>query len=338
MATMKEVAQKANTSLSTASIVLNGKGPERNISQKTQEAVMQAAADLNYKPNVAARRLRKGNDNNIVILIFWAEDFRASMLVRFMRGLQDGIANLSGNIELMFHFYKAGELSLSQDNLDPSVCTGAIVCNTTKTDLEFLDNTSFDIPIVLYNRYSDKYCTVNVHDKDLGSLSAKHLLSHKYQKYVTLKSENLFPGIEIRHSSFTKALIESGIPASDIIEKVTLNSYESGYKNTMEVLDTLPLPAAFFCASDVIAIGSIKAIHKSGLRIPEDISIISIGNGDPSLEEYIHPSLTVVELPMEKMAKSCIELIFDLLDMKMKAPTSILHEVFIQHRESTAIR
>ena len=335
MATMREVAQQANTSLSTASIVLNGKGRERNISEKTQEAVWAAAAKLNYKPNVAARRLRKGSDDNVVILIFWAEDFRASMLVRFMRGLQHGLAKKGGNVELMFHFYKAGELEQSRDNLDPSVCTAAIVCNTTGDDLVFLEETNFDIPIVLYNRYSDKYCTVNVHDADLGILPAKHLLSHEYRQFVSLNSENIFPGMEIRQEQFRKTLISSGVKEDQILNIKTGNTYRDGYHSTLKALEQLTLPAAIFCASDVIAVGTFKAIHENKLKIPEDISIISVGNGDPELEEYMYPSLSVVELPMEKMASSCIDLTFQLLEMKLKEPTSIHHEVAINKREST---
>ena len=84
MVTIKQIAQEVGISSSTVSIVLGGKAAERKISTATQEKIFAAAARLGYQPNMAARSLRGGSGaNELVVAMFWAQDFRASMMLRF---------------------------------------------------------------------------------------------------------------------------------------------------------------------------------------------------------------------------------------------------------------
>ena len=81
MVTIKQIAQEVGISSSTVSIVLGGKAAERKISTATQEKIFAAAARLGYQPNMAARSLRGGSGaNELVVAMFWAQDFRASMV------------------------------------------------------------------------------------------------------------------------------------------------------------------------------------------------------------------------------------------------------------------
>lgn len=85
MITIKQLAKELEISPSAVSIVLNGKAEERKISKATQNLILRAAADRGYQPNIAARRLRGGyGADELQVAIFWAKDFRASMVARFM--------------------------------------------------------------------------------------------------------------------------------------------------------------------------------------------------------------------------------------------------------------
>ena len=89
MVTIKQIAQEVGISSSTVSIVLGGKAAERKISTATQEKIFAAAARLGYQPNMAARSLRGGSGaNELVVAMFWAQDFRAGMMFRFWDGLR----------------------------------------------------------------------------------------------------------------------------------------------------------------------------------------------------------------------------------------------------------
>jgi DNA-binding LacI/PurR family transcriptional regulator len=99
-----------------------------------------------------------------------------------------------------------------------------------------------------------------------------------------------------------------------------------GYVGAQKICDDFlreGRPDCIFCASDAIAIGALRAFHERGVRIPEDIELISVGNGDKEQEEYSCPSLSVVHIPMERMAGNCFDMLQDLLDHKIAPPYSI---------------
>ena len=73
------------------------------------------------------------------------------------------------------------------------------------------------------------------------------------------------------------------------------------------------LPDCLFCTSDSIALGALKAFHEKGIQIPEQLEIISVGNGNPDQEEYAIPSLSVISLPMENMAAACLRTVYTFL-------------------------
>ena len=91
MASIKDVAEMAGVSLSTASIVANGKSKERKISEATQKKVLETMKALNYIPNVSAKTLRRGESQKYVVALFWNFDFRSIMMHRFLFGFQNKI-------------------------------------------------------------------------------------------------------------------------------------------------------------------------------------------------------------------------------------------------------
>ena len=87
MATIKDVAAKANVSVTTVSIIINGKAEERKISEATVSRVMAAIAELNYQPNIAARKLRTFDNNRPNIAIYLAYDHRSHMFSQFVEAI-----------------------------------------------------------------------------------------------------------------------------------------------------------------------------------------------------------------------------------------------------------
>ena len=334
MITVKDVAHNSKTSVSTASIVLSGRGSERKISAATQNRVLEAATALNYKPNLSARRLRTGGPQIPIVIIYWAEDFRASMLVRFMRGLQKGMNEISRAFEFIIHFYKIDELNTVAGFLDNNLCNAAIICNASQKDLDFLDTLQVNLPVVLYNRHSKKYCTVNVDDYELGKKPALLFAARGHKTTSVLSAKAVFPGMDIRLNGFKDTLLSHNIEIC--LENIILseNSMKGGYDAACSLIEKGNLSSSLFCVSDYLAIGALKAFHKHNIKIPRDMEIISVGNAENDLEEYVTPSLTVVHVPVEKMAVSCIKLVHDIIDKRVNPPFSLSHEVDYIIRES----
>jgi LacI family transcriptional regulator len=329
MVTIREIAEAAGVSISTVSIVLGGKAAERSISVPTQEKVNEAARRLGYLRNVSARRLRIQSSDTTVIAVFWASDFRAPMMVRFLRGLQTGILNCNRKCELVIHPYHNDSLRDSLTTL--GMCNVAIICNASAIDMEFLETYSFPVPIVLYNRHSDKFCTVNVDDILMGQLPAQIFSARNHKNAVLLTSASVFPGMDDRVNSFIQTAEDAGVSVQVITEE---NSMSGGYQGGLAISDLSPTPDCVFTISDYMAIGALRAFYQRGVRIPDELELISIGNGDRELEEFAYISLSIVHLPMEKMAESCLNLALDLLDHQIEPPHSIELPIVYRERES----
>lgn len=322
MITIKELAAYVGVSPSTISIVLAGRGDERKISAKTQDRVQKAALKLGYTPSIAARTLRSatsGADGALVLAVFWADDFRAGMMVRFLRGLRQGVSNCARPIRLMLFTYTNGELCNENVLTSRTDCHAAIVCNASLKDKEFLENTSLPIPIVLYNRFSQKYASVNVDDGQMGLLAAQALADNGCRSVAVLTSVPAYPGMAKRTSAFEESASFFGM---QVMPQCYCDNSQPGGYHAMLTQYSDKIPDGLFCGSDSIAFGALRALWEKKRRVPEDIRLVAIGNGDKDSEEYSIPKLSVVYLPMEEMAVECLSLLIDVIDGKVELPCS----------------
>jgi DNA-binding LacI/PurR family transcriptional regulator len=109
--------------------------------------------------------------------------------------------------------------------------------------------------------------------------------------------------------------------------------YASAYDLTLELLALRPAISAIFCANDETGIGAMAAIHDSGLKVPDDISIVSIDN--TSISSIIRPALTTVKLPIEYMGTHALEYLLAMQVDPDKEPASITLPVELIVRQST---
>lgn len=332
LATIKEIAALAGVSPSTVSIVLSGKAKERRISEGTCKKVLDAAKQLDYHPNLSARRLRSSTARNVfMIAVFWVYDFRANYMVRFFRGLQKAVLDSDRKFEISIHPYRIGLLHEVAAPRIMSMYDAAIICNVSDEDMEFLEKTDFNIPIVLYNRYSKKYPTVYVDDKKLGQLPAQVFASRGHRLAAIFSSTAVFSGMSIRVQSFIEEAQKYGL---NNVNYIVENSMMGGYEGARQLSYWSEMPDCLFCISDAIALGALRAFHEKKIKVPEDIEIISIGNDDIEREEYSFPSLSVAHVPIENMAEACFNLISSMLIDKTDKPSSIELPVRYIQRES----
>lgn len=314
MTTIKDIAQNLGISPSTVSIVLRGNGEKRNISKATIERVFSCAQELNYQPNITAKRLRDANTPaSYTISVFWSLDFRAPMLVRFLRGLQNAISESGLNIDFFVKQYENNSLEKTLTSNVLNMFHGAIVCNASEKDLEYIENTTFIKPIVLYNRRSQKYSTVSVDDYNIGKVVALEFKKHNCHSTAIIASESVYAGMAERTDSYMKESQMNSIFVTDFIR--TSNSITGGYEGGKQLLQQNTLPDCVFCISDAIAIGFLYAINESNISVPGQMKMISIGNGDRELEEFSMPALSVVRIPIEKMAENCLTLLMEQLPL-----------------------
>ncbi len=318
MATIKDIAQALGISPSTVSIVLRGNGEKRNISKSTIEKVFACAKELDYQPNIVAKRLREINSPySYTIAVFWTSDFRASMLVRFLRGLQKAIDASGLNIEFFIRQYENDFLSMTLTESSFNMFHGAIVCNASEKDIMYIESVTFLKPIVLYNRRSPIYSTVSIDDKLIGRIAADEFYKHHCRRSCIITSESVFAGMLERTDSFISRIKEYSIEFIDIFQ--VNNSISGGYSGGRKLLNLPYLPDSIFCASDMISMGVLYALNEAGVSIPDKVKLISVGNGDREMEEFTYPPLSVVYIPIEEMAINCLRLLVELFPLNIAA-------------------
>jgi LacI family purine nucleotide synthesis repressor len=319
--TIKELAADTGLSVSTVSLVLRGEAKERKISQATQDKIWQSVKKHNYRPNISARRLRSQSTNSLTIAVFWTADFRTPMMVRFLRGIQEALLACNQGIEIIIHPYKGNELHKERSLIEMNMFNAAIISNISPADMEFLESTTFHMPIVLHNRMSDKFCTVRADEYRLGYVAAEVFSSLSYRRAALITSQPPFGRWVDRTQGFIDACGSLGI---EIIKTFVVDYTMAGGCKGGLLLSGMPvLPECLFCPSDTLALGALRAFHKKGVRIPEDLKIITVGSGDPEVDEFAYTSLSVVHFPVEKMAKACLNLLLDVVNGKVSPPYSI---------------
>lgn len=337
MPNIKDVAAKAGVSLSTVSIVINNKAEDRKISRSTQEKVQRAIADLGYTPNISAKKLKSGAKNSVTIALFWTFDFRRGMITRFFSGLQSKIQKDSSNINIVIYPYTGDKLCDEILSFTQGYFHAAIIANATQKDIEFLETNNFSVPIVLYNRFSEHFSSVNMDDDKIGELSAMHLFEHGYRKPALISSQANFPGAKARRNAFIDAMAGKKIPikSEDIFD--VSNSVKGGYTWGIDNINLTQKNGydSFFCDSDSIALGLQSAFLSMGIKVPQTFGIIAIGNGERQQAEFSYPSLSVVDIPLEDMAYGCCDLIKKQLDDRAAPKEHIYFETALHARAST---
>ncbi len=332
MVTIKQVAEIAGVTPSTVSIIINGKAKERKISKKTQDRVWDAIKTTGYEPNLSARKLRGSVANKPIIAVFWAADFRATYLARVLEGIQSH--KLHNNYDIVLYPYTGNQLEKEQALRQANVFSGAIIANLSPIDLDYLHNTSLAIPVVLFNRNSDIFSTVTIENFLVGKKVAQLFKRKGHKNTAIIKAEAPFLAMSQRSEGFISGCNENGLALheNDVISGA--HSYKGGAETALKFIKASPRPTSLFFDSDVMAIGALTEFSKAGLRVPEDLEIITVGSLPPENTEYSIPSLTVTDIPMEQMASKCLEILSKLIKHEVRKPIRIQLDSSIIYRSS----
>jgi len=277
--TIKDVADHAGVSVTSASYAINGKG---TISEATRKRVLKAAEELNYHPNAFARNLKRQKSGTIGVFIS-----RFGGL--FYEDILDGIH--AAILDTDFELIVCPESRPVNKHLTQRQVDGAIVFDSKISSKLLLKIASERLPIVVLDRNIDSpYIYPMLLDNQDG---AKAIFEHLYAQgarriyYLTGASDS-FDNKE-RMRTFVKEAKKKGI----IIQVFTGNfTQEAGYDVGKLIVRSNDLPQAIFCANDQMAIGFIKAMHECEIHVPEEVSVV--GFDDIAIAQYMQPSLTTV--------------------------------------------
>jgi len=335
MSTIRKIADQTKLSAGTVSIVLNGRGDEMRISKKTQQRVLEAAQGLGYLPNVSARRLRQSNARNVPsIVIFWPSDLSSDLLGRFFVGAQSSILEQEFEFELTIHPFKRKQIQRIKDICDQGIYHGAVLTGLSSEEQRYLEEHPIDVPSVLFNRTSSSYSCVYVDTYEIGRKVAELFMVRGHKKVGAIVTDYLVKAENnYRFRGFVDSCMKYGLELEDRHIQVAPTSMEGSNIVAKKIIEGGgELPTAMFFPLGLMAVAALPEFHRSGIRIPEDMEILTYG--DHNIEKYTVPSLSTVKLPVEEMAAACIRLVMGRIHEPTAQPKSMVFETPFVFRES----
>ena len=315
--TIKDLAAKTGYAVATVSRVLNN---HPNVSEKARAVIMEAVEESGFQLNANAKQLKQQHATSILVIV-------------------KGTANelFSEQVEVIQSQVTQTQYPLFVDYLDEDaneVRRALQLCREKKplgilflggnTETFRADFGKIDIPcVVLTNDMSgldfSNLSSVTVDDK-LACRSAVDFLIEQGHRHIAVI------GGEVDKSDVGRARYE-GCLASFQAHNLSFDtrhdyrgvrfSYQDGYNAAMELLQKGHPFTALFTASDVMAVGAIRALHEKGLRVPEDVSVM--GFDGLAVSSFLVPKLSTVKQPARQMALRGLEILISQIEEASRA-------------------
>ncbi len=308
--TLEQVAKLAGVSRSTVSRVINN---HPNVRPEVRERVWQGIRELGYQPHAAARSLvtRRTQIIGMIIPETVTKLFTDPFFPLLLRGATE--ACNTHHYQLMLSLFTAGtnREELYRRILRGRYLDGVIVASVSLKDPIILSLLNDNIPFVSVGRYPDERVNyVDVDNVGGARMAVEHLIRLGHRRIATITGPLDMPVSQDRLAGYRQALEANGIP---IDESLIMEGdfTEGGGMLAMQKLLSAS-PTAVFVASDMMAVGALKALRQAGLRVPDDIALVSFD--DIPLASAIEPPLTTVRQPIERLGSIAVEVLLSLLE------------------------
>lgn len=324
---LKDVARHAGVSYQTVSRVIND-GPR--VAPATRSRVLEVIADLGYRRNDLARALvtnrsrtigviadaspRYGPVSTLAAVEQAARDagYNTTVITMSTPGLEDVVRAFNG-------FYERG-------------VEGIVVIAPRVPLAHVIEAVTVTVPVVLLapGETSHDGFTVFFEDQELGArLAAQHLIDLGHREIAHVAGSQEWLDGQVRLRGWQAALQAAGLPAP----RVWYGDWsgESGYRIGRQMLAD-GLPTSVFVASDLMALGLLRALAEAGLFAPRDLSVV--GFDDNEFAPQVFPPLTTVRQSFATVGTRCMEILLGLVEGATVDTTPAVPRLVV--RQSTA--
>jgi LacI family transcriptional regulator len=303
-ATIYDLAEHAGVSIATVSRVFSGRG---RVAEGTKARVFAAAAELGYEPHVSARSLARKHTQLVAAVVPMLTSY---FFTEVIRGVQDRLAR--SDLDLIVFASRSPEHVDDQlaRALQKGRADGLLLCSTPLTAERAAALQAARSPVVLVDSAHPAFDSVAINNREGGYTATRHLMDLGHERVALIAPNPVsVPGAE-RRAGYEDALREAGRPVDDrlvfVSDEVEQHGYtrEAGYAGMRELLARRGArPDAVFAASDVQALGALKALREAGLRVPGDMAVV--GFDDIRTSAYV--GLSTLSQPMYEMGQVALD-------------------------------
>lgn len=301
--TIYDIAREAKVGIGTVSRVFNN---NPNVTSETRKKVLAVSKRLHYVPHAYAQGLARKKTNTLAAIIPFVTNY---FFIEVLKGVQDKCAALGYDLIL----YGINHPSEVEQYLSKSIQRGrvdGILYFSMKLPVDFEKKyRGMRKPMVLVDSYDEMCDSLFVENLEAAKIATRHLISLGHKNIGLIDGNmNSIPARQ-RLEGFKEAMQEGGLEIKEdniVISTATrLDGFsrDAGYLAMKELMArSASLPTAAVISSDVQAIGAISAMREKGLKVPDDIAIVSFDD----IELAVHFGLTTMRQPMYEMGELAV--------------------------------
>lgn len=333
--TIKDIAKLCGVSVSTVSRVLNERP---DVSPAVREKVLETVRSSNYIPNNSARDLVKTSSDAIGLVVKGVSNPFYSDIIKTVEREIDaaGYTMVMQQIGTCDDEIKRGAVMEREKKLRGIVFLGG------RSDYAREELALLNVPFVCcaytnnFGTLSDReYSSVSIEDVEAAGRAVGELCDLGHRRIAALVSDRDDRSIsELRYHGYVNALRQRGLPLDEsLVECARSFEMDDAYAAEKRLLERTRDFSAMFVISDAMAIAAMKALSDSGMRVPDDCSVIAIDG--LRLSEYVCPTLTTFRQPAEEMGRESVRILVDMIEGR---GSNRQHTVHTEFRAGDSVR
>ncbi|MFI4995886.1 MAG: LacI family DNA-binding transcriptional regulator [Hyphomicrobiales bacterium] len=331
MSSLRHLARSLGLSITTVSRALDGYG---DVAAQTRKRVRDTADAIGYRPNAAARRLRKGA-SELVTLVLPTEpgQFNEPLYIELLAPMGQRLARAGYDLTLIAAAPGPDELKTYRRLVEGRRTDGIVVVRTRRQDvrIDYLQRLGF--PFVAMGRCESDHVHAFVDgDGETAFADAvRRLVEMGHRRIVHIAAPSAFTFAVLRRRGYCGAMEEAGLEPSIFEYRA---DETGGCGAALEALSGPSRPTALLCATDRMAFGALRAARRQGLVVPRDLSIV--GHDNLVTAQFCDPPLTTMELPIAATGEKLADMMLARIGGADPGTLQEICEVRFIERESTA--
>lgn len=294
------IADHLGLSVAAISRVLNGAPAAKSIPKATQDRIFAAAAELNYRPNVLARSLRRGRSMIVGVLVPEVSEGYATAV---LAGIEQGLLQAGYFYFLISHHHREELIARSQAMMVDRAVDGLIAVDTPLRQHPALPTITVSCP-----DEHEGITNIVLNHRRAAELAIDHLAGLGHRNVAVIKGQQFSSDTEPRWQAIRHAAARAHLAMdAQLVAQLEGDApgHEPGYFATQRLLASNEPFTAIFAFNDVSAIGAVRALREAGLRVPQDVSVV--GFDDVLSAAFQNPALTTVRQPLRTMGMLAAE-------------------------------
>ncbi|RLE35015.1 LacI family transcriptional regulator [Candidatus Acetothermia bacterium] len=331
--TIKMIAQEAGVSPATVSRVVNNK---RNVRPELAERVREAIRKLDYHANEVARGLVRGTVDTFGVVV---PDISNTFFSRICKAIQNTVMPTGAAV---FLHNTDGILNRERQiikELASKLITGIFLVapRMPATEIRTLADELGVYPVVVDARVENcRLAAVWVDNVTAFIEASEHLISKGHKRIGFIAGPLAVANSKDRLDGYRIALRNHGIKEDTSLIYESDFTIAGGYKTAKEMFRKRNPPTAVLCSNDLMAVGVLSYLHKQGVEVPSEISVV--GCDDIDVASSLSPPLTTVSQPIYELGVTAAQMMLQYTSTNEVPPNSILHAKLIIRNSTSNVQ